>query len=95
MAELAGAHPERFPYAQLCDASAAAPGTARRALFDEAVEARLLPGDGELPLAALVAALPAGATLSVETPTRALAAAAPAERARQAMAATRALLSSG
>ena len=93
VAALAAAHPARFPYAQLCDAPATAPGTESRVLFTEAVEDRLLPGEGGLPLRELIAGLPAGVPLSVETPTRALAAAPPAERARRAIAATAALLS--
>ena len=35
-------------------------------LYDEALNGRLLPGDGELPLVELVAALPPGLPLSLE-----------------------------
>lgn len=92
VAELAAAHPERYPYAQLCDAPAEAPAGGVRALYAEAVHRRLHPGDGELPLAAFVAALPAGAALSVELPVPALADRPPAERARRAMDSARRLL---
>ncbi|TGE01055.1 sugar phosphate isomerase/epimerase family protein [Methylobacterium nonmethylotrophicum] len=54
-------------HAQLCDAPAHAPGT-MDAIIHEARAGRLPPGDGALPLAALVAALPATTTLSVEVP---------------------------
>jgi sugar phosphate isomerase/epimerase len=88
VAKLAAANPERYPYAQLCDAPAATPGD----LYEEAVNDRLAPGDGELPLRDLLAALPANAPLSVETPVAALAGAPPAERARHALEATRRLV---
>jgi len=92
VAALAAAHAERYPYVQLCDAPLAAPDDGQRGLYREAVHRRLYPGDGELPLAELVAALPAGAALSVETPVHAYRERSAAERARAAMAATRRLL---
>jgi sugar phosphate isomerase/epimerase len=92
VAALVAAHPDRYPYAQLCDAPLAAPD-GDRALYREAVDDRRAPGDGELPLAALLEALPAGIALSVEAPVRAMADRPPVERARQAIAATRRLLS--
>jgi sugar phosphate isomerase/epimerase len=56
----------------------------------EARAVRLLPGDGELPLAEIIAALPAGLAFSVETPNLALleslGAREFARRARQAVA---------
>jgi sugar phosphate isomerase/epimerase len=94
VAALVARHPERFPYAQLCDAPLTGPGPERRALFDEAIHDRRLPGEGELPLADLVDALPAGAPLSLEVPTPAFAGMGPHERARRTMAAARAALSS-
>lgn len=59
-------------YAQLCDGPAIGPVSLddRRR---EARVARLLPGEGELPLAGWLAALPAGIPLSVEAPTLKLA----------------------
>jgi sugar phosphate isomerase/epimerase len=88
VAKLAAANPERYPYAQFCDAPAAAPGD----LYEEAVNDRLAPGDGELPLRDLLAALPANVPLSVETPVAVLAGAPPAERARHALEATQRLV---
>ena len=86
VAPLAAAHPERYPYLQLCDGPAAAPGEATiRDLFTEAVNNRLSPGDGELPLVELLRALPAGAAVSVEVPLAALAQRPAAERAQALM----------
>nr|WP_314615545.1 TIM barrel protein [uncultured Pseudomonas sp.] len=53
---------------QLCDAPWQAPVDAQ--IIEEAREGRLLPGQGQLPLAALLAALPARVQISVETPSR-------------------------
>jgi sugar phosphate isomerase/epimerase len=78
--------PELIAYCQLCDAPLAAPhdlprpqklprGQSVEGITDLALEARamrLLPGDGELPLAEIVSALPAGLPFSVETPNLAL-----------------------
>ncbi|CAH1672330.1 Xylose isomerase [Hyphomicrobiales bacterium] len=55
--------------AQLCDAGADVP-TTDAAVIEEAREGRLPPGEGTLPLAALLEALPADAALSVELPMR-------------------------
>ncbi len=90
--ELASAHPALFPYAQLCDAPAAAPSDGTRGLYREAVHRRLNPGEGELPLAELVSALAPATPLSVETPVWELRERSPAERARIAIAHTRRLL---
>jgi sugar phosphate isomerase/epimerase len=57
--------------AQLCDAAAETPAT-ETAIIVEARERRLPPGDGALPLGALLEALPADTTLSVEMPLPAL-----------------------
>lgn len=74
---------------QLCDARAEAPVGAD-AIIAEARTGRLPPGEGALPLAELLAALPAQANLSLEVP---MGTAEPAqERARRVHAATRALL---
>ena len=58
-------------YIQICDAPSAAPQSleARRR---EARTARLLPGDGELPLRELLSKLPLDLPLAVEAPTLAL-----------------------
>ena len=61
-------------------------------LIREARTGRLLPGEGVLPLAALVAALPDTVALSVEAPCRATAGLPALERAQRAHRAMRALL---
>jgi sugar phosphate isomerase/epimerase len=51
---------------QLCDAPRTAPDGGPEALADEARHRRLLPGAGELDLAALIAAVPPYLPFSVE-----------------------------
>ena len=58
----------------------------------EARTGRLFPGDGELPLAELLGALPAGASLAVEAPVADLAGRTVGERTRMAHAALTGLL---
>lgn len=95
VAPLAAAHPDRYPYVQLCDAPRRAPGDGTtRDLYVEAVQHRLNPGDGELPLRGLLDALPDGIPISVEAPVAALADRPPAARARTSLHAARALLES-
>jgi sugar phosphate isomerase/epimerase len=53
--------------AQICDAAAEVPAT-EAAVIAEAREGRLPPGEGALPLGALLQSLPADARLSVEMP---------------------------
>ena len=80
---LAGVDPSLFPYAQICDASPDIPApTDSPTLIREARTGRLLPGEGALPLAELVAALPDGLPLAIEAPCRATADLPPVERAR-------------
>lgn len=56
-----------FSYVQLCDAPLSGPSASdRAAIREEAVDYRLCPGEGELPLAELLGVLPAGLPLSVE-----------------------------
>jgi sugar phosphate isomerase/epimerase len=76
--------------AQLCDAVAETPAT-DTAIIAEAREGRLPPGDGALPLGALLQALPTDTALSVEMPMPALDA---RERIATAFTATRRLLES-
>ena len=77
--------PALLHYAQICDASADMPGpTDTPALIREARTGRLLPGEGVLPLAELIAALPAGAPLAIEAPCRATADLPALERAKRA-----------
>jgi sugar phosphate isomerase/epimerase len=88
---LRAANPERYPYLQICDGPADAPPGRGLALYTEAVENRIAPGEGELPLAELLLALP-GAPLSVECPVAADAHCSTARRAERLFSATRALL---
>jgi len=85
--------PSRFRYAQICDAVVDMPApTDTPGLIREARTGRLLPGEGALPLAELVAALPAGLPLAIEAPCRATADLPAVERARRAHRALSALL---
>lgn len=67
-AEVAALDPALIGYAQVCDAPRAAPHPdyARETLFE-----RQVPGEGELPLAAFVAALPKDTPIGVEVPNQA------------------------
>ncbi len=73
----------RLPYVQLCDAPRAAPED----LYTEAIDGRLLPGDGELPIVELVDVLPAHTALSMEIRSAALRSAwpDPVDRARHVL----------
>ena len=57
-ADLHGVAPRLMPYLQVCDAPAVPHDASIPALLHEALHARLLPGDGGLPIAALLAAVP-------------------------------------
>src|SRR5213593_1624480 len=95
-AHIAQVDPSLLRYAQICDASPDMPGPGDTpSLIREARTGRLLPGDGVLPLAELVAALPATAPLAVEAPCRAIADLTPVERAKRAHQALSALLRRG
>lgn len=62
-----------FSYAQFCDAPAAMPDrNDAKAIIEEAVDLRLMPGEGALPLVSLLAALPEHLPLSIELRSRAL-----------------------
>lgn len=65
--DIAALPPSWFRYVQFCDAPAAIPDTLE-GLLHTAREARLAPGEGELDLAAMLAALPPGIPLSLEVP---------------------------
>jgi sugar phosphate isomerase/epimerase len=92
-AHVGATDPAIFRYAQICDATAEMPApTDTPGLIREARGGRLLPGEGALPLAELVAALPAGLPLAIEAPIRATAHLPAAERARRAYEAMSALL---
>ena len=93
--DVAAVDPALLRYAQICDASPDMPGPGDTpALIREARTGRLLPGEGVLPLAELVAALPADAALAIEAPCRATAELPALERARRAHRALTALLAS-
>lgn len=87
VADVASIDPALLPYVQLCDAPQAPP----QDLYTEAVDGRLLPGDGELPVVDLVDALPRGTALSMEIRSAALRSAwpDPVDRARHVLEATR------
>jgi sugar phosphate isomerase/epimerase len=55
---LADLNPHLFPYLQLCDAPLEIADPSMKARLFEALHGRLLPGDGELPLHELLAAIP-------------------------------------
>jgi sugar phosphate isomerase/epimerase len=65
---------------QICDASELRPQPDQ--LTEEARSGRLLPGEGAIPLTAIIAALPAGTEMSLEIPVAALSGLPVAERAR-------------
>ncbi|MBL0916670.1 MAG: sugar phosphate isomerase/epimerase [Sphingopyxis sp.] len=72
-ADLAMVDPQRFPYAQFCDAPAHGPPPIDvPEIIREALDLRLMPGDGALPLDELLAALPPATPLSVELRSAAL-----------------------
>lgn len=85
----------RFAYAQFCDAPDAGPApTDIPAIISEALDLRMMPGDGELPLKALLSSLPENLPLSVELRSKPLREAFPdaAARAVALASATRAYL---
>lgn len=89
--ELAAVDPGRIGYAQLND-------TTLRPRMDnyleEAMFERLVPGEGDLPLRDILAALPADIVIEIEVPQRSLALAgvSPIERLRPCVEAARRLL---
>jgi sugar phosphate isomerase/epimerase len=92
---IAQVDPSLLRYAQICDASADMPGPSDTpALIREARTGRLLPGEGVLPLAELVAALPETVPLAIEAPSRATADLPALERAKRAYRALTALVAS-
>jgi sugar phosphate isomerase/epimerase len=92
-AHVASVDPSLFRYAQICDAGPDMPApTDTPALIREARTGRLLPGEGVLPLAELVAALPDALPLAIEAPCQATAALPSVERAKRAHQALAALV---
>ena len=94
VAEIAALDPALIGYAQLCDVPLMAQVPD---YIDEAMFRRLRPGEGELPLAAFVAALPRDIPIGLELPNLAAAEAgtAPIDWLRPAVAAARALVGRG
>jgi sugar phosphate isomerase/epimerase len=72
-ADLGDVTPGRFAYAQFCDAASQGPSPEDvPAIIEEALDLRLMPGEGALPLADFVGVLPPGTPLSVELRSKAL-----------------------
>ncbi|MGO4283179.1 sugar phosphate isomerase/epimerase family protein [Bosea sp. TAB14] len=90
-ADIAAIDPALIAYGHLCDAPASSPGL--EGLRAEARGARLYPGDGGLPLADFLNALPADKPIALEAPSAAYGHD-DSERARRAGAACRAVLAS-
>jgi len=90
-ADMRKVDPNLIGYVQICDGPA---GLAREEWNDEGFEQRQVPGEGEFPLADIVAAIPSGVTVGIEVPQRSRreAGVSAGERARMAVAGTRALL---
>ena len=90
VADVAAVAASRLPYAQLCDAPAAAPDK----LVVEALDTRLTLGDGELPVRELVDVVPPHTALSLEIRSARLRSAYPdpIDRARQVLETTQAFL---
>ncbi len=88
-ASLAALDPGLIGYAQICDAGPQRPASPAD-LMAEARGNRLLPGEGKLPLDAMLDALPQGLAIGVEAPTRELADLTFVDAAKRAGDATRA-----
>ena len=88
--DLAAIDPGLFHYIHLCDAKLAHSGT--EGLRTEGRGGRFYPGEGELPLASLMNALPDNIPVAIEAPCARYAGLAPVERARICGAATRGFL---
>lgn len=91
LADFAALDPALVGYVQLADA----PWAPRFATYmEEAMYERMVPGEGELPLADFVRLVPEGVTVSLEVPMRALAeqGVGPRERTRRCVEAARRLL---
>jgi sugar phosphate isomerase/epimerase len=90
-ADVAALDPDLIGYAQLCDAPLV---PEIPDYMVEAVTERMVPGEGELPLAAIVAALPADVIVGIEIPLlkRALAGEGPRERTHDCVQGARAVL---
>lgn len=94
LADLAATDPALLPYIQLADAPAVPPDATMRGLLHEAIDARLLPGEGGLPLVDVLRVVP-HVPVSVELRSVALRTTYvdPVERARVVLAATHSVVS--
>ena len=92
LSDLESIPPERLPFAHLCDAPVSPPYSVE-ALLHTAREARLPPGEGQIPLKPFLAALPENLPLGLEIPMPAAAMAdGPVALLKRLHSATRALL---
>ena len=82
--QLRAVDPSRIACVQLCDAKAVVGPRSDEALRRESRGRRLLPGDGDLPLAQLLSAVPSDVEVEYEVPRQDFAALTLAERARVA-----------
>lgn len=85
-----------FSYAQFCDVPIKLDDMSHESLLQEALDGRLLAGDGDLPLKELLSALPEGLPLSIELRSKALRHEFPnaIDRARHVLETTKAYLAS-
>jgi len=90
-ADLAGCDIGLLSYCQLCDARGPRPASTEQ-LRREGQSGRFYPGEGELPLTGILAAMPAGLPISLESPCAEDARLSVVERARRCGAASRAFL---
>ena len=90
-ADIRAMDPALIGYVQVCDGPL---GLAREEWNDEGFEQRRMPGEGEFPLAELMAVIPPGITIAAEIPHKELrlAGVSAAERARRAVEGTRRFL---
>jgi sugar phosphate isomerase/epimerase len=90
-ADIRAMDPKLIGYVQVCDGPLTLP---QEQWNDEGFEQRQMPGEGEFPLAELIAAVPSGITIAAEIPHKALrlAGVSPAGRARRAVEGTRRFL---
>ena len=89
-ADVAALDPGLFSYVQICDAPLKGPPLDQ--LRNEARARRLYPGEGELPIAALLDALPEGIAIDVEIPVEADAGLSAGQKAQKAADKTRQFL---
>src|SRR4051812_35387252 len=92
VADVVASRPQLIRYAQLCDAADARPAADQVSARQEASYARLVPGDGSLPLAQLIAVLPQDCPISVEAPPAAAATVDPLAFARHSLQGTQRVL---